>query len=228
MYYGLKDSYGVHLDKKLDEVFSGKENGFFIELGANDGLFQSNTAFLEKTRGWKGILIEPSEIGYELCKENRKGSLSLNYACVSDTYLDEYVYGDFQNNNPMGSVGGIRRNNNGLCRVNAITLEKILDNYKNNTSEIDFLSLDTEGYELNILRGLNLSKYRPRFMLIEIYNRDYDQIIEFLANHDYILLSNFSDYSKERNQVWDGTHNDFLFTRKDISNDTNSREQCMN
>ena len=46
--YSLQDSNGIFLDNKIDELFGRKENGFFIELGANNGLLQSNTAFLEK------------------------------------------------------------------------------------------------------------------------------------------------------------------------------------
>ena len=57
-----------------------KRNGFFIELGANNGLTQSNTAFFEKDMGQTGILIEPSSIGYELCKKNRPNFEALTQA----------------------------------------------------------------------------------------------------------------------------------------------------
>jgi len=186
-----------------------KENGYFIELGANNGLFQSNTAFLEKSRNWKGILIEPSVKGYEECKINRPNSICINCACVSNDYSKDFIYGDFINNHPMASVNGERLICNNLCQVKAITLEKILD--ENNCNNIDFLSLDTEGYELNILNGLNIDKYRPNYMLIEIYTKDYDDIINFLKNKNYKLLSNFSNYNKIDNPLWDGTHNDYLF-----------------
>lgn len=76
---------------------------------------------------------------------------------------------------------------------------------------IDFLSLDTEGYELNILKGLNLTKYRPKYMLIEIYTKDYTDIVSFLMNHKYSLQCNFTNYNKTTNPHWDGTHNDYLF-----------------
>ena len=160
------DSKGILLESKLSKIFN-KRDGIFIELGANDGIFQSNTFLLEKKLGWRGILIEPSFKGYKLCVKNRPNSLCLNYACVSNDYIDEFVSGDFGDNNPMASVNGIRKGRGSSCvKVKAITLEKILDEY--NYEHIDFLSLDTEGYELNILKGLNLDKYRPRYMLIEI------------------------------------------------------------
>ncbi len=210
MNYSACDNKKVSFEKKLDDIFNFKTNGFFIELGANDGFNSSNTYFFEKYREWKGILIEPSIKGYEKCKINRPNSLCLNYACVSNDYTDEFIYGDFDDNHAMGSIYGKRLNRNNLIKVKAITLENILDSYTEN-QKIDFLSLDTEGYELNILKGLNLHKYRPHYMLIEIYNYDYDKLTEFLKEKHYRLHSNFSNYNFIDNKGWDGTHNDFLF-----------------
>ena len=208
MIYSHVDSKGVPLQNKLNDIIN-KRNGFFIELGANDGLKQSNTAFFEKEMGWNGILIEPSLEGYEKCKINRINSVCLNYACVSNDYKDDYVLGDFYNNHLMGSVNGVRNNSKNLIKVNAITLEKILDEHCN--TDIDFLSLDTEGYELNILKGLNLEKYRPKFMLIEVYKKDFTNIVNYLNMNNYKLHSNLTNYNKIDNPGWDGTHNDFLF-----------------
>jgi|APCry1669189665_1035243.scaffolds.fasta_scaffold00762_4 FkbM family methyltransferase len=210
--YSLTDNTGKELDKKLDDLFQQKDNGFFIELGANDGLTQSNTAMLEFMRGWKGILIEPSPSAYELCKVNRPGSITLNYACVSNEYTDKSVKGDF-NGKLMSSVDGLRLQSEKTIDVAAITLESILDKYAA-YKNINFLSLDTEGYELNILKGLNLDKYRPQYMLIEIYSKDYKEIYDYLESKQYTLHSNFTNYNKETNPLWDGTHNDYLFYDK--------------
>ena len=214
MFYSLTDCNNEPLDKKLDELFKHKENGFFIELGANDGLTQSNTAFFEKSRKWRGVLVEPSLVGYNLCVKNRPASTCFNCACVSNEYNDEYVCGDFQNNNLMGSILGLRRNSNELIKVKAATLEQLLDSQT--ITNIDILSLDTEGYELSILKGINLNKYRPNYMLIEIYKKDYNDIIIFLQQNNYSLISNFTNYNLITNPYWDGTHNDYLFVDTNI------------
>jgi len=215
--YSLKDSLGCPIDHRLNKIFN-KENGFYIELGGNDGLKQSNTALFEFSKNWTGILIEPCKSAFEKCKINRPKSSCYNYACVSNDYPEEFVYGDFDTEHLMASVNAVRKSGKGrdintLTKVNAITLEKILD--KENIGEqninIDFLSLDTEGYELNILKGLNLNKYRPKYMLIEVYTYDYENIISFLKENNYKLLCNFTNYSKKTNPCWDGTHNDYLF-----------------
>jgi FkbM family methyltransferase len=208
--YSLSDTCGNPIDLRLDEeVFKKQYNGFFIELGANNGLNQSNTAFLERERGWRGILIEPSPNSYIECVSNRPNSKCYNAACVSNDFSNNYIEGDF-NGHLMSSVNGIRSSNTSLINISALTLESILDSY-GEIPTIDFLSLDTEGYELPILKGLNLNKYRPRYMLIEIYNWDYDNIIEYLRSHKYECITNFSNYNKVTNPCWDGAHNDYLF-----------------
>jgi FkbM family methyltransferase len=214
--FALPDSKNIPLDYKLDNIMK-KNDGFFIELGANDGLAQSNTAFFEFYRGWTGLLIEPSIEKYKQCCKNRPNSIVQNYACVSNEYNKNTIIGDF-NGNLMASVNGYRLNSSVLDLVSAptTTLEKLLDTYSSPTQSIDLLSLDTEGYELPILKGLNLNKYRPRYMLIEIYAKDFYEIVYFLINHNYVLHSNFSNYNLSTNPHWDGTHNDYLFVDKYI------------
>ena len=62
------------------------------------------------------------------------------------------------------------------------------------------------------LKGLNLDKYKPNYMLIEIYDKDFDEIKEYLKSFNYTLLCNISNYNNVDNPHWDGTHNDYLFT----------------
>ena len=208
------DSKGKELDYKLDNIIN-KTNGFFIELGAHDGLMQSNTAYFEFTKNWNGILIEPSKNAYEQCINNRTKCHVVNYCCVSDEYHYNKINGDF-NGVTMSSVDGSRLNNNKLIEVDSIQLEKILDTYFMcyNNIEIDFLSLDVEGYEYNVLKGLNLNKYKPKYILIEIYISNYDMIIDLLNKNNYELHSNFTNYNKYDNPGWDETHNDYLFVLK--------------
>tara|TARA_Y100000590_G_scaffold368256_1_gene428810 strand:+ start:1930 stop:2577 length:648 start_codon:yes stop_codon:yes gene_type:complete len=210
MGYSHVDNLGLPLEVKLDHLFDHKENGFFIELGANNGLFQSNTAYFEKVRKWKGILIEPSVVGYNQCIVNRPASICLNCACVSSSYEKEFVWGDFGDNHAMGSIEGKRLKRDTLVKVPSKTLEQILDDL-DQTPSIDLLSLDTEGTELDILEGLNLDKYRPYYILVEIYNKDELEITNYLKNKNYELHSNFTNYNKRDNPFWDGTHNDYLF-----------------
>lgn len=210
--YSNIDSEKIPLDYKLDQILK-KNNGFFIELGANDGLDQSNTAFFEFYRDWTGILIEPSIKTAEKCKVNRPNSICLNYACVSNDHNYPFVLGDFQGD-LMSSVNGYRLNpdlSSELVLVPAAPLEKLLDENIQKYQNIDLLSLDVEGYEYDVLQGMNLNKYRPNYILIEIYEQQKDKIFNFLNLNNYKLYSNFSNYNLEDNPSWDTSHNDYLF-----------------
>lgn len=207
--YSNTDSKGRFLDRRLDDIFGQKERGYFIELGANDGLTQSNTAFFEKSRGWRGVLIEPSLSAYKMCLTRRPKSRCFHCACVGPDFEGTTVRGDF-NGHLMNSINGTRLGSAASVSVRARTLESVLDE-AGAPAAPDFLSLDCEGAELDILRGMNLERYRPHYMLIEVYNNQYDELVAFLAANNYRLVCNFSEYNRTDNPFWDGTHNDYLF-----------------
>ena len=123
--------------------------------------------------------------------------------------------GDF-NDALMSSINGKREKKEGRIQVSiqvkAETLENILDNELSDSNKtIDLLSLDTEGYEFEILNGLNLKKYSPKYLLIEIYKDQYDKIVKLLFSNGYKLHSNFTNYNKNDNPGWDKNHQDYLF-----------------
>lgn len=205
------------IDKKILEYLNYND-GFFIEAGANDGITQSNTFLLEKEKNWKGILVEPSISAFEKCVSERKNSICYNCALVSNDAIKS-VQGDF-NGNLMSSVNGERLNissivarygqpNNKIISVKSRTLISILDEC--NIDKIDFFSLDVEGYELNVLKGLDMKKYKPIYVLIEIYEKDKSQIMQHMKSNGYELICNLSGFNLQNSPHWDGTHNDFLF-----------------
>jgi len=216
-FYGGVDVEAVPLDRKLDELFDGKVNGFYIDIGANDGLTQSNTAYFEFHRGWTGVLIEPSALAYAKCVTNRPNSTCLNCACVGPEYRVATIEGDFDGD-LMSSVGATMRlgcgdTKNQTHTVRARTMESCLD--AANVTHIDFMSLDTEGYELDVLRGMNLEKYRPAYVLIKVYTNDYEAIQAYLQSFNYKCVQSFTNYSREQTSQSDGTRNDYLFRRID-------------
>lgn len=209
-HYSMKDSVGENLDKKLNALFKEKRNGVYIELGAHDGITQSNTALFEFFMDWKGLLIEASPSSYELCVKNRPASICVNAACVSSDYKESTISGDFCGN-LMCSVNGTRISDGStMISVPAKTLSSLIDEHLQGES-IDLLSLDTEGYELNVLKGIDFTRHRPTYLLIEIYSDQFDDLCSYLLKVGYSLVCNFSNYNKTTNPMWDGTHNDYLF-----------------
>jgi FkbM family methyltransferase len=193
------------LDRKLEEYLPYRD-GFFIEAGANDGFAQSNTYYFEKIRGWTGILVEPIPFLYEKCVKKRPNSTVFNCALVSKDYEGQSV--KMLYSNLMSLVRGARKSEaldlehakRGLKQrsvkevteitVPARTLTSILDEV--GVQEIDLFSLDVEGYELNVLRGLDLEKYRPKYMLIETDFRE--EIEEYLSVRGYEAVDMLSHH----------------------------------
>ena len=207
------------IDKKL-EKYLPRRKGFFIEVGGNDGYSQSNTYYYEKIRGWKGILVEAIPELFSRCKKERTRSEVYNCALVSNEHQDQYV--EMNNANLMSSVKGYlskekekEHNKKAIeaqsineiksIKITARTLESILD--ENTMPEkIDFFSLDVEGYEIEVLKGLNLSKYAPLYILVEV--RDLNKMNDFLQDR-YELIDQLS-------------YHDYLYKLKSVKNETTS------
>jgi len=208
--YCALNSKKIPITKKILEYIGNIENGFYIEAGAYDGILQSNTKFLEEELNWTGILIEPSPKVFLDLEKNRPNNININKCLVALEYPFQTISGSFDNG-PMSSVGNMRNIENAkLINVPCEPLYKILDYFE--ISKIDFMTVDTEGYELNVLDGLKLEKYRPTYLLVEIYEDNKENIINYLLYYNYTLLENITNYNKLDNPGWDGTHNDYLFT----------------
>jgi FkbM family methyltransferase len=213
--YSQLDCHRVPLDHKLIERIK-RSNGFFIEAGANNGVTQSNTKLLEEAFGWKGILVEPSPVLFEQLKANRPAATC--YQCALGSFEEDntYIYGDFDGH-LMSSVNGNRLHRNAQQKVLVRSIQSILDEI--GITHIDFFSLDTEGYELNIIKGIDFNKITFDFLLIEIYPLEYDEIISYLFERGYTMVEEFSSYNPINNPGWDGTHNDYLFKRTELISD---------
>ncbi len=198
------------LDRKL-EKYLNFEKGFFIEAGANDGYSQSNTYFLERKRKWSGILVEGIPELFEKAKKQRVRSVVHNCALVSNEFSDSTVLmhyahlmsvvqgslktEDEQNKHIKAGVDSQNLEKSYSVTVPARTLESVLDEFSN-LPDIDFFSLDVEGYELDVLKGTNLAKYRPKYILVEILvkARFFEEVNSFLESHNYEMIEKLSHH----------------------------------
>jgi FkbM family methyltransferase len=199
------------LDRKLKRYLD-VEGGFFLEAGANDGLSQSNTYWFETFRNWRGVLVEGVPELARACAMNRPRAKVFHAALVADdateqvtmktAHLMSLVAGAF------GSEAADRKHvEEGIAvqklgagaareiRVPARTLTSILAEVR--PARFDLLSLDVEGYELQALKGLNLERFCPRYILVEarsppdverLLASSYDHVDQ-LSHHDHLFAA---------------------------------------
>jgi FkbM family methyltransferase len=181
----------------LREYFDGP--GFFIEAGAVDGFFESNTYHLETYRGWSGILIEPVPEMYKRLAINRPKAITFNCALVSPEFDGSEVPLSASHATSKVTLSnlGFKTNHESTGEtilVPARTLNSILKEV--GVSRIDLLSLDVEGFEIETLRGLDFMNFKPRYILVECLNSEAKtEMDRFLYGHyDHVDSLSHRDY----------------------------------
>ena len=208
-----KEEFGI--DMMLEDKLPHRD-GFYVELGANDGVRFSNSYYFEVNKGWKGVLIEPAPNLYVTCKKKRgANNVVFCNACVPFDYKEEFVrmkYCDSMtiSDNLDLNIGdhdkfvesGEQFLNEGestfIFGAKSATLNSLLKEAEA-PALIDFLSLDVEGAEFDVLRGVDFTKYNFRYMVIEC--REIDKMNAYLAEFNYSLGKKI-------------THRDYLFKYK--------------
>ena len=187
-------------------IFKGYKNGFYVDVGAHDGVTINNTLYFEKKHNWTGINIEPIKTVFDKLVKNRPNNINLNYAvCNNDGETDflcnkgytEMISGIFNNFDPrhfqrlqnenkqMGSTTEV-------IKVTTKKLETIFD--ENKISHINYLSIDVEGAEFEVIKSINFDKV---FIdVIEFENNFYDvsiPIIQYLEGKNYVVCNTHCD-----------------------------------
>ena len=203
------------IDRRLNQLMD-LDGGCFIEAGANDGFSQSNTYYLERFRGWSGLLVEPiPELAAE-CRRNRRTPV-VEVALVADQSATPTV--PIHCAGLMSTVAGAlgseevtRRHIETGLSVQGLRTTRVIDVPARTRSsliiehglkqDIDLLSLDVEGAEPVALRGLDLSQHCPRWICVEA--RDPAEIGRIL-DRTHRLVDVLTDL---------GTHRDLLYGRR--------------
>lgn len=194
------------IDKKLTKYLNF-EGGTFVEVGANDGIRQSNTLFLEMKKGWRGVLVEAVPELYEQCRRNRPRAKVIwaalgspervpGVARVRYAGLMSIVKGAMRSAAEEDThviIGcDIQKLDTYEVDVPYDTLSNVLD--RCGVKKVDFLSLDVEGMEAQVLAGLDFRRHAPTYILVEArYPGDvekalggYYEELDTLSHHDVL------------------------------------------
>lgn len=186
-------SYAQHgEDIYLNTLFKGVNNGVCIEIGAYDGVCCSNTNLFEQ-KGWRALCIEPNEDMFKKCQLSRKESIN---CCISSDDTEDTDFHIFCiNGDNFGAISGLKPdvrlieshrhmiNYRKTCNVKVRSLTSLLDEI-NYPTDIDFISIDTENTELDVLRGIDFKKYNIKVLVVE-NNYDEDFCEDYLQQFGY-------------------------------------------
>ncbi|MCL4138424.1 UNVERIFIED_CONTAM: hypothetical protein GTU68_025668 [Idotea baltica] len=205
------------IHEKLKLLFHDEDPGFFVEAGALDGEYLSNTLWLEKDKKWTGLLIEPDLVNYsELLKKNRKAWLA-NVGLSTIPYSQKKVFSSIvtpkENYLGIWHIRGHSYNvEDGYGAMN--DKEQFYINYDSiqciplqslllalDVSVVDFLSLDIQGGEWDVLKYFPWDKIKLRTLVVEYYeknipNKVSPDFVRYMEGKGFVLvgLSEEPDY----------------------------------
>jgi FkbM family methyltransferase len=180
-------------DALLWRIFQNQKDGIFVDIGARDGLALSNTLLFEQ-KGWRGLCAEAHPTYAKACMVNRKAIVV--HAAIADEDKDTVPF--YITN--MGCLSTLdkemesyfkaayRKHFTGwqVIDVPMRTVNTMLEHCP--FDHVDFISIDVEGSELNVLRGFDLKKYNPRIILSEAIQKHNEvELSQYLTPQGYFF-----------------------------------------
>ncbi|MBO9399395.1 FkbM family methyltransferase [Shimia sp. R9_3] len=180
-----------------------KTNGYFVEFGATDGVTLSNSFLLESKFNWTGILAEPAKTWHDQLIKNR--NVNIERDCVWRASNEKLIFNEVQDAQHNGELSTIdsfsssdkhktARQMGKKYEVDTISLMDLLKKY-NAPKKIDYLSIDTEGSEFEILNSFDFSEYSFKVITCEHnFTPMRDEIHNLLSSHGYVRK--FTEFSR--------------------------------
>ena len=202
------------IDLIITKLLDSKNRGIYIDVGCHHP-FLNNHSYLLYKSGWEGINIDIDYNSIDMFNFFRKSDVNIQTAVTDHKgEVDLFFYHNRAAKNTISKEFGSDAKEQ--KKINSDTLNNIIENSKFKNSKIDFVSIDVEGNEMNVLNGFNLKKYKPKLILLEFilpnkkefYEKDINEITNsevynFLIKNEYKLIN------------WN--HDDLLFMSLDYS-----------
>ena len=210
----LKKSYSNWgIDMMADFFFRNKKEGIYIDIGCHHPLINNNTYPLYK-RGWKGINIDIDYGIIDSFNFLRSKDTNIKIA-VSDTTgeAELFFYHNRAAKNTLSKEKGF--DSKEIQKIKTSTLNKLIENSIYKDQKINFISIDVEGYELNVLKGFDFKKYKPDLVVLELIQEGmtefFHQNIENIQNSKVYLYMIKHDY-----KLINWIHDDLVFVPQDV------------
>lgn len=189
-----------------NNVFKGYKNGVFMDVGAHDGIDINNTLFFEKYHNWSGINVEPIKDVYNRLVINRPNCININCAVSDNDEINDFIY----NIGYTEMISGLKKSyhskhydrlhyeniiygsNTKIIKINTKRIETICDEH--NIKHINYLSVDVEGAEFDVIKSINFNKV---FIDVIGFENNYHEIsipiIEYLKTKNYVIIHSSLD-----------------------------------
>lgn len=199
------------LDVIVKDIFKNQKKGFYIDVGCHHPFINNNTYLLYKN-GWSGINIDLDFSSIDMFNYFRPNDFNIQKAISNTKELTNFYF--FHNRAPKNTIS--KKSGKGAKKIKQIetdTLNSIIKGSKLGVKKIDLLSIDVEGNELNVLKGLNFIKYKPKVVILEFIN---PLIKEFYEHKiDNIMKSNLYKFMKKKKyRLVNWIHDDLIFIRE--------------
>uniref|UniRef100_A0A0N7ZDK1 Methyltransferase FkbM domain-containing protein n=1 Tax=Scylla olivacea TaxID=85551 RepID=A0A0N7ZDK1_SCYOL len=198
----------------IKRLFSGETDGFFVEAGALDGQVLSNTLWLERECGWRGLLVEPDPFSYSCLLTKHRKAWTSN-TCLSPSGLTNTSVHVSLSLAPMFTSP--RWYMKGASHELGVTMRNpSYDNYLNsgvksfslvscfplatylralNVTVVDLLSLDTQGSEISIIKTFPWEKVHVRAVVVEVAAPEFQHdFVEYMRGRGFTLVGHYNDY----------------------------------
>jgi FkbM family methyltransferase len=197
--YGIKSYSQEGEDMILHRIFADKTSGFYVDVGAHHPRRFSNTYFFYKL-GWCGINIEPNPEAFRLFQSDRKRDINIQLGISNSkgqiTYylFDEPALNTFDKEIVNSRLKNTQYKLKSTSEVDVERLDQVLSNYLPDNTQIDFLSIDAEGFDFIVLTSNDWERYRPKYVLVEVLNSSLEvvmggEIFDFMKNQQYALFA---------------------------------------
>ena len=213
----VKDFYWIFLKKRnfsqsneeemIKKIFEGQNEGFYIDIGCHHPMRYSNTAYLYKV-GWSGINIDADRKNLNLFKFFRRRDINLNYfISKKKKHIDYCVFNEralngIYDKKRLEVLGTSGYKPIEVKRMETYSLDEILSLYKIENKKIDFLDIDVEGHDFEVLKSINLNLIYVKVILIEVgekqrnielYLRDYGYSKFFKEDRNVFFIKDKDD-----------------------------------
>ena len=193
----FENRYGPSHDSRYGEewmirdFFHDQRGGVFVDVGANHYKRDSNTFYLETERGWSGLAIEPQvkfADGYRRYRP-KTTFVPLFVSDAVNTQTTLYVPADDLLASADRAAAEEEGGDTTPVVANTTTLDDILG--RSGVARVDFMSIDVELHEPQVLKGFSIDRYKPRLVCIEAHPEVRQQILDYFAAHRYVIIGKY-------------------------------------